>query len=95
MRGSRRDKHDKHDDYDEDDERDESDDCDECACEGTGHLPGCDSLEPAWDIGDLLFRSGCRGCCPNCRPHGFQAIQDEMSNRVHKFFDKFNTEDSG
>lgn len=42
-------------------------------CEGTGHLDGCDAREPAHDIGDLVARKPCQGCCPVHRPRGFQA----------------------
>jgi len=33
-----------------------------------GHLEGCESAEPAWDLGDLLARRPCSGCCPDCHP---------------------------
>ncbi len=53
---------------------------DECCV--NGHLDGCDSLEPAWDIGDLIARSGCTGCCGIHRPEGLQALQDSTAMRA-------------
>lgn len=55
------------------------------ACDGRGHKEGCDSLEPSWDVGDLIARSGCVACCPNgCQPAGFQALQDECATRARR-----------
>lgn len=58
----------------------------ECVeCEGSGHLDGCDALEPAWDLGDLICRSPCTGCCPNkCRPSGLQAEKDAAAVKVRR-----------
>ncbi len=58
-------------------------DCEDCI---NGHQDGCESLKPAWDLGDLLMRPACDGCCPNsCRPTGLQAAQDYAANRVRRF----------
>lgn len=53
---------------------DEFDGC----CEGTGHADGCESREPAHDIGDLICRAPCAGCCSEGhKPQGLQAMQDQ------------------
>lgn len=59
---------------------------DESECCRNGHLDGCDSLEPAWDIGDLIARSGCLGCCPSHVPTGLQSEQDSASERARQLF---------
>lgn len=54
--------------------------CGDCI---NGHVESCDSLEPAYDIGDLISRSGCHGCCPNkCRPSGLQRLQDDCKRQA-------------
>ncbi len=60
-------------------------DHDDCLiCDDTGHHESCESREPAWDIGDLVCRYPCDGCCPNgCKPHGLQAMQDDMQQRAN------------
>ena len=66
----------------EDEDEDEDGEC----CGGTGHVYDCDAREPAYDIGDLLCRSQCDGCCPNGhKPHGFQAEQDEAGRKAYSF----------
>lgn len=56
--------------------------CEHCI---NGHIDGCDALEPAHDIGDLIARSGCTGCCPaGCRPEGLQAEQDQAGAKARR-----------
>jgi hypothetical protein len=58
----------------------------DCDCH-RGHREDCEALEPAWDIGDLIARTPCDGCCPNgCEPDGFQATQDRATRRTQGFF---------
>ena len=58
----------------------------EC-CDGTGHADGCESREPAWDIGDLVCRYPCTGCCPEGHtPTGLQAMQDAAAIDTQRFF---------
>jgi hypothetical protein len=48
-----------------------------------GHLNDCESLNPAWDLGDLVARKACAGCCPHgTKPRGLQALQDLTTFRV-------------
>lgn len=56
-----------------------------CAdCNGTGHVEGCESLEPAYDLGDLLCRYPCQGCCPKGHaPQGLQAEQDQAATKLN------------
>jgi hypothetical protein len=59
----------------------------ECEYCINGHLEGCNSLDKAWDIGDLIAQSGCLGCCPNgCKPKGLQAEQDELVEALKRSF---------
>jgi len=58
------------------------------ACDGTGHRDGCEAREPAWDLGDLICRSPCDGCCPNGHvSEGLQALQDRTARRVRDLVD--------
>ena len=58
------------------------DEYEEC-CEGTGHEDGCESREPAYDIGDLICRTACIGCCSKGhKPAGMQAEQDRTAMKA-------------
>lgn len=60
-------------------------DCEDC--DGTGHRDGCDAREPAHDIGDLICRYPCDGCCPNGHePRGLQAAADEVARRARALY---------
>lgn len=60
----------------------------EGCCGGTGHAEDCESREPAWDIGDLICRAPCTGCCPaGHKPKGWQALQDETAARARKMLE--------
>lgn len=52
-------------------------------CDNTGHSNACDARQPAYDIGDLVCRTPCNGCCPRgCTPKGLQAETDEAAARA-------------
>lgn len=54
-------------------------------CDGAGHIESCEALEPAWDIGDLIARTPCTGCCPvGCQPRGMQAAQDAAAVKAQR-----------
>jgi hypothetical protein len=56
-------------------------------CEETctkGHKLDCEALEVAHDLGDLMWRKPCTGCCPHgTRPTGMQALQDAAVERMN------------
>lgn len=58
----------------------------ECVeCDGTGHANSCASHERAYDLGDLICRLACAGCCPNtCPVKGVHAEQDAAARDVHR-----------
>ena len=60
----------------------------ECpSCFGKGHAEGCEALEPAWDIGDLMCRGNCQGCCPNgCKSSGMQLLADRVTAKLKGLF---------
>ena len=65
---------------------DDTEDPDMDCCDGTGHAADCESREPAWDIGDLMCRSACTGCCPEGhKPTGLQAMQDAAAVKAQGF----------
>lgn len=47
-----------------------------------GHLVECDCAAPAWDLGDLICRSGCEGCCPLHEPAGMKELEHETARRA-------------
>lgn len=53
-----------------------------------GHLPSCDCAAPAWDIGDLICRSACEGCCPVHVPTGLKALEHATGRRARKLIGK-------
>lgn len=61
------------------------DDDDECPndCVG-GHLRSCECSEPAWDLGDLMCRPACDGCCPNCKLSDAKRAELEASSKLRK-----------
>lgn len=49
-----------------------------------GHLTSCECSEPAWDIGDLLCRPPCPGCCPECRPSEMKREEAAVAARARR-----------
>lgn len=50
-----------------------------------GHLRSCECSEPAFDIGDLICRPACAGCCPNgCRPGPMKEDEAEAGRRARR-----------
>lgn len=67
----------------------ECDEDDRESCCINGHLEDCESLEPAWSLDDLWFRSPCSGCCPNgCKSDGLQRLQDETQAKMNKLMNR-------
>lgn len=53
-------------------------------CDGGGHLEGCDALEKAEDLADLLYSYPCDGCCPNgCKEDGLFEAQSDARRRIN------------
>ena len=64
----------------------DDEECYECA--GTGHTEFCESREPAWDLGDILFRAPCNGCCPNgCKLTGMKKLESETAHQLRWLLD--------
>jgi ssDNA-binding Zn-finger/Zn-ribbon topoisomerase 1 len=56
-------------------------------CEDTGHRDGCEALEPAWDLADLIGKE-CSGCCSRGhKPSGMQKLQDDTATKMKELFD--------
>lgn len=59
------------------------DDPDGCEACYNGHQEGCDWARPAYDLGDLVCRGPCSGCCPNgCTGRGGSEQQAAVIDRL-------------
>jgi hypothetical protein len=59
------------------------DECEEC--DGTGHREDCEHRDTAWDIGDLICRAPCDGCCPNgCALTGLAAEEHAAEAKARR-----------
>jgi len=52
-----------------------------------GHLPGCDCARPAFDLGDIMCRRPCLGCCPLHKPSEHKMREHVASAELYELVD--------